>query len=656
MKLVKRIRAGIKAFRAGISISDLDKIIEGSYGYNSYTGKIVSGDLALNISAVWNAVLIISQTVASLPLFVYRRNNRGREKDLNHPLYRILHDEANEEMTAFTFREVLTQHILLWGNGYAEIVRNHAGDVVALWPLNPERTHPKRDDSGKLIYVHRDTSGREYILPAERVFHIPGLSFDGRVGYSVISRARETFGLASATEEFGARLFGQGAISSGVLKHPGRIGDLDAIENLRKQWTDTYSGLGNAHKPIILEEGMEYTPLTIPPEDAQFLGTRKFQITEIARWFNIPPHKIKDLERATFSNIEEQQIEFVMDCIRPWLVRWEQHIKWKLLSKPERRIYFVEHVIDGLLRGNIEARYKAYDIARRNGVLSANEWRALENMNPIEGKEGDVYWMPVNMINMADIAVSSNTREQRSLKITDSRRRIAMSYKPLFEKIERKILEKEEKDVMRKAKQFLGESKRNRDVGEFMSWLDKYYDTHKAYMISMWTPVFLTLASAIEENVSLEMGTDTKIQNLDDFTGCYLDKNMSYHTGSAIGQIRQVVRNSDNPMEALKKRFAEWSIKRPAAIAAWETIQATNAYTRESYRAAGVRRIKWVNYEESCPYCRALDGKVVEIGQAFLTPDMVFQPEGADHALKLKYEIHHPPAHRGCTCMIIGEV
>lgn len=368
-----------------------------TFGGRSYAGTHVNERKALQVSAVMACVKILSETIASLPLPVYKKlRPRGKERELDHPLYDILHDQANGEMTSFTWREVMQVHLALWGNAYCEIEYDDMWYVKGLWPLMPDRTFPDRDrKSGQVVFRTTLPNGQGVTLPQERVLHIPGLGFDGLKGLSPISMAREGIGLAMATEEYGARFFGNGAKPGGVLEHPGQLSD-PARTNLRQSWNEMHRGLNNTHRIAILEEGMKYQQIGIPPEDAQFLETRKFQVTDIARIYRIPPHMIADLEKATFSNIEHQSIEFVVHAIRPWVVRWEQTMNWKLLTPKERKKFRIEFVIEGLLRGDTKSRYEAYAVGRQNGWLSPNDILELENMNPIPG--GDKYLVPLNMI------------------------------------------------------------------------------------------------------------------------------------------------------------------------------------------------------------------------------------------------------------------
>ena len=291
------------------------------------SGKPVNEHTAMQMTAVYSCVRILAEAVAGLPLHLYKyTTSGGKEKALSHPLYFLLHDEPNPEMSSFVFRETLMTHLLLWGNAYAQIIRNGKGEVIALYPLMPNRMRVDRDSKGELYYSYTRYSdeaptinGMTVTLRASDVLHIPGLGFDGLVGYSPIAMAKNAIGLAMATEEYGAKFFANGAAPGGVLEHPGTIKD---PQKVKESWNMAYQGSGNAHRVAVLEEGMKYQPIGISPEQAQFLETRKFQINEIARIFRVPPHMVGDLEKSSFSNIEQQSLEFVKYTLDPWVIRW----------------------------------------------------------------------------------------------------------------------------------------------------------------------------------------------------------------------------------------------------------------------------------------------------------------------------------------------
>ncbi len=379
----------------------------------------VSEESAMRTSAVYACVRVLAETVASLPLPLYKRLSKGKEKATYHPLYSLLHDTPNREMTSFSFRETMMTHLLLWGNAYALII--YKGKTpVELWPLHPSKVYVDRHSVTKeLIYYYSDDDGQKVYSP-NQILHIPGLSYNGIKGLSPIALARETIGLSQATEEFGSRFFSNGARPGGILEHPGIVKD---PEKLRTSWEAVYKGVKNSHKIAVLEEGMTYKEIGIPPNDAQFLETRKFQLNEICRMFRVPPHLIGDLERATFSNIEHQSIDFVVHTIRPWLVRWEQAIQRCLLSEGERSLYFVKFTVDGLLRGDFKTRMDGYAVGRQNGWYSANDIRELEDLNPLPDEVGgDLYLVNGNMmpITAAIKSQGGEANEQESNGTQDS--------------------------------------------------------------------------------------------------------------------------------------------------------------------------------------------------------------------------------------------
>ena len=358
----------------------------------------------MQMTAVYSCVRILAEAIAGLPLHLYTyKEDGGKEKAIGHPLYLLLHDEPNPEMSSFVFRETLMTHLLLWGNAYAQIIRNGKGEVVALYPLMPNRMTVDRDSSGQLFYSYQMNNSDAptmktgtVILKPSDVLHIPGLGFDGLVGYSPIAMAKNAIGLAIATEEYGAKFFANGATPGGLLEYPGTVKDPDRV---RESWNKGFSGSQNAGKVAILEEGMKYTPISIAPEQAQFLETRKFQINEIARIFRVPPHMVGDLEKSSFSNIEQQSLEFVKYTLDPWVVRWEQSLSRALFTPEEKKQYFFKFNVEGLLRGDYQSRMNGYATARQNGWMSANDIRELENLDRIPAEEGgDLYLINGNML------------------------------------------------------------------------------------------------------------------------------------------------------------------------------------------------------------------------------------------------------------------
>lgn len=403
----------------------VDKAADAGYSFlfgRTTSGKPVNERTAMQTTAVYACVRILAEAVASLPLHVYEYQDDGGKKLVHdHPLYYLLHDEPNPEMTSFVFRETLMSHLLIWGNAYAQVIRDGAGRVLGLYPLLPDKMEVQRDDRGNIYYVYSRNSDenpmfKEYgniKLKAEDVLHIPGLGFDGLIGYSPIAMAKNAVGMTLACEEYGASFFANGANPGGVLEHPGVLKDPSKV---RESWNSVYRGVNNAHKIAVLEEGMKYQQIGIPPEEAQFLETRKFQINEIARLYRIPPHMVGDLDKSSFSNIEQQSLEFVKYTLDPWVIRWEQSLQRSLLLPGEKGKYFIKLNVDGLLRGDYQSRMNGYAVGRQNGWFSANDIREMENMNPIPDEEGgNLYLINGAMTKLADAgAFAKSDAEQQN--------------------------------------------------------------------------------------------------------------------------------------------------------------------------------------------------------------------------------------------------
>ena len=355
------------------------------YFGTSVSGKSVTARSAIQVSTVYACVRVIAETVASLPLNVFEATDKGGVKALQHPLQHLLHDEPNPEMTSFVWRETLLSHLLLWGNAYCQIIRSGRSQILGLYPLLPDRMEVDRDNAGTLTYTYSANSGQTVKLRPEDVLHIPGLGFDGIMGYSPIALEKNAIGLGLAAEEYGSKFFSNGARPSGILTHPNTVKD---PKKLRDSWNAAYGGSNNSGRVAVLEENMSYTPISMPNSEAQFLETRKFQVSEICRIYRVPPHMVGDLEHATFSNIEHQSISFAVHTIRPWVVRLEQSMNRALFSDKEKGVYYVRFNMDGLMRGDYKSRMEGYAIGRQNGWLSTNDIRDLENMNPVPNEDG----------------------------------------------------------------------------------------------------------------------------------------------------------------------------------------------------------------------------------------------------------------------------
>ncbi len=392
----------------GISARDAPTVTDSvrDSGQTFVFGKADSGERvdeksAMQIATVYACVRLLAETVAGLPLHLYRFTDdaeKDKERARDHPLYKLLYRQPNPEMTSFSFRETMMTHLLLWGNAYAQIVRDGKNGILGLYPLLPENVEIDRAENGELFYTYHaytdEVPGehdKDIIFQRDEILHIPGLGFNGLVGFSPIAMMKNALGTTLAVEKYGSSFFKNGAQPAGVLEHPGVLKD---PQKIRDNWMNAYGGAGNAHKVAVLEEGMAYKPISLPPEDSQFLSTREFGVEEICRIFRVPPHMVQDLKRATFNNIEHQSIDFVMHTIMPWLVRIEQAIIKDVLIEEEQDQYFPKFNVDGLMRGDYQSRMNGYAVGFSNGFLSPNDIRRLENMDLIPADQGgDDYYL-----------------------------------------------------------------------------------------------------------------------------------------------------------------------------------------------------------------------------------------------------------------------
>lgn len=389
-----------------------------SFG-TSNSGERVDEQSAMQISTVYACVRVLAETVAALPLHLYRYTDggKGKERAADHSLYKILYRQPNDEMSSFTWRETLMTHLLLWGNAYCQIIRDGKNQVLGLYPLLPENVEVDRDEQGQLYYIYHaytdevpGEQNQDIYFRKDEILHIPGLGFNGLVGFSPIAMMKNSLGTTLAVEKYGSSFFKNGAQPSGVLEHPGVLKD---PQKIRDNWTSVYGGANNAHKVAVLEEGMQYKAISLPPEDSQFLSTRQFGVEEICRIFRVPPHMVQDLQRATFSNIENQSLNFVVHTLTPWLVRFEQAIIKDLLLEEEQDVFFPKFNMDGLLRGDYQSRMNGYATGISNGFLSPNDIHRLENMDLIPAEEGgDDYYLNGGYVKLRDAGKAYEAKGQ----------------------------------------------------------------------------------------------------------------------------------------------------------------------------------------------------------------------------------------------------
>ena len=381
----------------------------------SDSGEVVNERSSMQIATVYACVRLLAESVAGLPLHLYQYTDeaeQNKKKAKEHPLYKILYRQPNDEMSSFTFRETMMTHLLLWGNAYAQIIRDGRNNVLGLYPLQPDQMEVDRDKQGRIIYIYHAYSddvpklqNKDYIFRSDEIFHVPGLGFNGLIGFSPIAMMKNALGSAIAVEKYGSAFFKNGAQPAGVLEHPGTLKN---PERIRENWSDVYGGPQNAHKVAVLEEGMQYKAISLPPEDSQFLSTRQFGVNEICRIFRVPPHMVQDLTHATFSNIEHQSIDYVVYTLTPWLSRFEQAITKDLLLPSEQDTIFPRFNVDGLLRGDYASRSSGYASGISNGYLSPNDVRRLENMDLIPAeKGGESYYMNGGYVKLEDVPTIS---------------------------------------------------------------------------------------------------------------------------------------------------------------------------------------------------------------------------------------------------------
>ncbi len=493
--------------------TNITPLIDFFGGKPTASGIKVSPTESLAASAVYNAIEMLSNDVAGLPYGVYRRVAGGSEPLRDHPADSIVRYKPNPDMTAFSFWGTVMGHRLGWGNSFSQIVRDGGGNPAELWPLPPNRIRIARDAVTKeLLYLYRDRLGNELPIMARNMLHIAGLGFDGILGYSVITKARESMGLTLAAQEYGATFFGNSAMPSGVLQHPETLSP-EAQERLRKGWKKNYGGK-KAHSVAILEEGMEWKAMTMSAKDSQFLETRKFQVTEIARWFNVPPHKIKDLSRATFSNIEQQSIDYVTTSLMPHLTAIEQVCRLKLLRESEQPELFFKHVVQALLRGDIKTRYEVYAIGVKNGFMSRDEVRRLEDLEPnadpalkLFTVEGNIQVVSMDLAKPPEPPPpppepdeedpdeeEEGDEDDRSAALEA----IRQAHRPLFASAIGRLLRKEAKAARAAAKK----------PDLFNDWIEAYYVRHTQCCMQALEPIAKAYAFSVKAtgNVPVRVG------------------------------------------------------------------------------------------------------------------------------------------------------
>lgn len=475
------------------------------FWYTNLSGRTASGmrvtpEAAQRVVAVMACVRVLAEAIAATPVILYqwRKDGRGKDRAPKHPLYPVLHRSPNDWQTAFEWKEMMMGHAALRGNAYSEIMPGRRGAVDQLIPLHPDRMNVVRLENGRLGYRYRMPDGQEQPYTQDQIFHLRGLSSDGIKGLSPIEMHAESIGLSMAVDRYAAGFFGQSARPAGVLEHPGKLSP-DAKKNLRASWNQHYQGADNAHKTAVLEEGLKWTALGVKPEEAQYLESRKFSVSEIARVYRVPPHMIGDLERATFSNIEHQAINFVVHTLTPWFVRWEQAIGRDLIVAEET--YFAEFLADALLRGDTKTRYAAYAVGVNWGWLSPNEVRAKENMNPREG--GDEYLRPTNMGPSPGNGMPEPSRKEGD----DEDDALKLMMPSLIEDASRRIAGAEAGELSKRV------DRAAEDPERFQAWGFEFFGRQIQYVAQVLEPLLTAVEAIGGPKVSVAMLADTIIND-----------------------------------------------------------------------------------------------------------------------------------------------
>jgi len=672
-RVLDRLDAALE--RRNVPIQQWEQALDAAVsGGNTAAGVAVVETNALTATAVYTCVRVIAETVASLPLLVYRRRPDGsKERARDHYLYSLLHDSPNPDMTAFEFRESMMAHLLLWGNAYAEMEYDRAGRVTALWPLPPNRVRVERTN-GQLHYLLNVGAGSPIRMAEGQVFHLRGLSPDGVLGYSPIACAREAIGSAIATERYGAAFFGSGTYLRGILEHPGKLSD-SARANLRSEWETLHRGLDNAHRVAILQEGMKWQQLGIPPEDSQFLESRVFQLQEIARIYRVPLHLVGELSHATFSNIEHMSLEFVKYTLAPWLERWEQGIEQRVFLESDRRGgYFAEHLVDGLLRGDIVSRYQAYAIGRQWGWLSVDEIRERENMNPLPNGEGASYiTAPANITGKGPTTGRPMPMDQGGPMPMDrglpglrsigdgipARYRLRAQYSPLLADAAARVVKREVSDLRKIATRVFSQ----RAAAGWPAALEEFYARHEGYVGTAFGPPIRSLLNAAARDAGAEV--DMRGELSPEFRVEYLTALQSRWVGYSRARLEAALESArlGEELDALEPELEHWGEVRPDQSSRRESVRGAEAAAvgvwmalRTSAGSPVVVGMQWRKMgAETCPYCTGLDGRRTGWDRPFLAEGERYQPDGADHPLSPGTSIGHAPAHDGCDCIVLPE-
>ena len=621
---------------------------------------------ALTISALFAALNFLGGVVASLPLRVYRHlPGGGKEQAADHPLFDRLHARPNPTLTAWQWIYTSLFHKYLWGNWWTWLDRATSELTI----LFPDRTG--LDPGERLVFTHNAHGQRLPPIDRRDVLLIPHVSLGGVMGKGIVHYARESLGLMKAQEEFASGFFGHGIKAGGFVEYPPEISPKEDVRlGLQEDFNTKYAKLGESWKAIFLTAGGKWKPNEIDAQKAQALESRQFSIAEVSRWTGLSPHLLHDLSRATFSNIEELDLALVVFTLTPIVTQIEQAMNATFFDQRERQTLYVKFDLKGLLRGNLQARAGFYTQMLDRGVFNADDVLALEDMNPQLGGLGQVYTLPLNMVNKRMVVGGSIPLTVTSARIRDvtparagiaaprryiaqrssaHRRRITLAYMPLWESYAKGVLEEEAEAVRGGIRDWLA----NGLTAEFITWLGTFYDGFRERIDTLSAPLLSSYAEAVLPIAEEEAGSDADIKaQMDAFlssAGGYRDTFVHRHIRHSRGSLAAAVEAAEDAEAAAEALLEDWGDLRPERLRLHESIRAESAFARNVFILAGMTKLVSVSYGKSCPYCLALDGKVIEIQGAFLEPGD-FQPEGAERPLTVTSVRRHPPYHDGCDC------
>ncbi|HXM32258.1 MAG TPA: phage portal protein [Chthoniobacterales bacterium] len=633
------LRAELNPFRLELrsNLSEPDRwLVEYAGGHPTASGQTMTERTAMQLSAVWAAVNLISRAISTSPFRLFQTQTNGETREAtDHPLYPLLRWPPNPEMTKKTFWETFMGHLLLWGNGYAEIERDNGGQVVALWPLRPDRTFPRRmigpdgKGTGKLIYVARSSAGPEVILQPYEVLHVMGYSYDGLRGLSPVALHRESMGLSMAATDYGARFFGNDATPGIVLTHPAKM-KAESAKRLKESWEESHRGGDQAHRVAVLEEGMKIEKIGMSNEDAQYLLTRVFQLSEIARMFNVPLHKLAELTHGTFSNIEHQSIEFVRDAVEPWGDGIEAEVHRKLLNPEDQKTYFAEHDFTAQKLGDLKSQNEAENIAWMDGWTNTDEIRKRRNQNPLPDGQGKVYFIPVTQqpidraINPPAPAPAANmgpdgspspsgtpknpppatgdpkAKKRHAQELAERRRQVTRAFIPLLGSVGERLARKEIAALAREGAD-----------------ADNFFRDHDAYVRDAVLPVLTCIEESVSTLLRME-GRTAAIADRDKFIASYADN-------FAHRYVKEALVNHIGKMAVWANGVTDRAHE--------EAMRASNAFALHLYKAAGAKTLAWIVPETGC------SSECMSIATRFIEPAAA---------------ANHPPRGARCECQIVA--